>query len=220
VSAEDGPDQASASYVLADHVTPERLGAFSDGVAAIAATLLTLEIRIPGAEESVWASIRSEWPILTSYVISFLVIGIAWIHHPNLFHLVRHVTRPVLLLNLGLLMSLSLLPVPTAVLGNHLRGRGGTPGRCAVLRCARRRVAVVPDSLALPGCPPAPAGARDSLPGAAGRPPGGSRAVEVRRGRGRGPVLTDRRAGDRGSDRPVLHVRPLVAGVPDPKIEA
>ncbi|GAA4614010.1 hypothetical protein GCM10023195_60980 [Actinoallomurus liliacearum] len=108
-------------------VTPSRLAAFSDGVIAIAATLLILEVKAPAADEEVWPALRHEWPALAAYAVSFLVIGIAWIHHHNLFHQVRRVDRGLLLLNLGMLATLAYLPLPTATLGNHLTGDDAVP---------------------------------------------------------------------------------------------
>ena len=126
--AQDLPGTAAASEDAdgdADgHITPARLQAFSDGVIAIAATLLVLDVRAPAAGAPVWPALGREWPALTAYVTSFLVIGIAWIHHHNLFHHVRRVDRTLLFLNLGMLMVISFLPVPTATLGGHLGGPG------------------------------------------------------------------------------------------------
>jgi len=55
-----------------------------------------------------------------------VIIGLAWIHHHNLFHLVQRVDRTLLLLNMGMLATIAYLPLPTATLGNHLRGRDAT----------------------------------------------------------------------------------------------
>ncbi|MBO2462278.1 TMEM175 family protein [Actinomadura violacea] len=108
------------------HISPDRLRALSDGVFAIAATLLILEVKPPAADEGVWSGLRHEWPALDAYAVSFLIIGIAWIHHHNLFHQVRKVDRGLLFLNLGMLATISFLPLPAATLGNHL-GRGDAP---------------------------------------------------------------------------------------------
>ncbi|GAA2140179.1 TMEM175 family protein [Actinomadura napierensis] len=124
--ADDGPDEAGEPEgpdgAAGQPVTPDRLRAFSDGVFAIAATLLILEVKAPAADERVWHALRHEWPALAAYAVTFLVIGIAWIHHHNLFHQVRTVDRGMLLLNLGMLATISFLPLPTATLGGHLRG--------------------------------------------------------------------------------------------------
>ncbi|BCJ34753.1 hypothetical protein Athai_22560 [Actinocatenispora thailandica] len=103
-------------------ITPARLSALSDGIIAIAATLLVLDIRAPVADAAVWPALGHEWPSLAGYVVSFLIIGIAWIHHHNLFHQVRAVDRTLLLLNLGMLLTIGFLPVPTATVGEHLVG--------------------------------------------------------------------------------------------------
>ncbi|MCP2335994.1 TMEM175 family protein [Actinomadura rupiterrae] len=110
------PEQADAELAI----SPARLQAFSDGVIAIAATLLILDVHRPGRDEPVWSALRHEWPALDSYAVTFLVIGIAWIHHHNLFHRVVRVDRTLLFLNLGLLATISFLPLPTATLGEHL----------------------------------------------------------------------------------------------------
>jgi uncharacterized membrane protein len=124
--ADDEPDEAAVAGapdgVAGEPVTPDRLRAFSDGVFAIAATLLILEVKAPAADERVWHALRHEWPALAAYAVTFLVIGIAWIHHHNLFHQVGTVDRGMLLLNLGMLATISFLPLPTATLGDHLRG--------------------------------------------------------------------------------------------------
>lgn len=103
-------------------ITPARLQAFSDGVFAIAATLLVLNIKAPLAHQAVWSALAAQSAALAAYATSFLIIGVAWVHHHNLFHHVRRVDRTVLFLNLGMLLTISFLPVPTATLGNHLGG--------------------------------------------------------------------------------------------------
>lgn len=103
-------------------VDVNRLGAFSDGVFAIAATLLILEVHVPALDEDVVESLRNDWPMLLAVAISFVVIGIAWIHHHNLFHHVERVDRPVLIVNLFLLLFTSAMPLSTAILGEHLTG--------------------------------------------------------------------------------------------------
>ncbi len=103
-------------------ISPARLGAFSDGIIAIAATLLILDVRTPPAGASVLASLQAEWPALAAYASTFLIIGIVWIHHHNLFFQVRAVDRTLLFLNLGMLLTIAFLPLPTATLGDHLGG--------------------------------------------------------------------------------------------------
>src|SRR5690349_8888956 len=84
-----------------------RTEAFSDGVLAIAVTLLVLDLRVP-AEESLHGSLASalarQWPVYAAYVTSFLVIGIIWVNHHAVFELIGAVDRITLFLNLLLLM--------------------------------------------------------------------------------------------------------------------
>jgi len=101
-----------------------RLEAFSDGVFAIAITLLVLEIRVPGSEihttRELWSALGDKWPNYVGYALSFLVIGVMWINHHALFEYIQRVNRPLLVANLLLLMGVGFLPFPTAVLAEHL----------------------------------------------------------------------------------------------------
>ncbi|MFD7448307.1 TMEM175 family protein [Kitasatospora sp. NPDC059827] len=100
-----------------------RIEAFSDGVFAIAITLLVLEIKIPqahGAAE-LWRALGAQWPSYFAYVVSFLVIGVVWVNHHTLFAHLARVDRTLMFLNLLLLMLISVLPFPTAVVAQNLR---------------------------------------------------------------------------------------------------
>jgi uncharacterized membrane protein len=102
-------------------MTTSRLEAFSDGVFSIAATLLVLQLHVPTqAEGDFGRALLSQWPTYASYVVSFMTIGIIWINHHTLFARVRHVDRPLLLTNLMLLLSVSTIPYPTALLGRYI----------------------------------------------------------------------------------------------------
>lgn len=108
-----------------------RVEAFSDGVFAIAITLLILDIRVPDAGEgSLARALLRQWPSFTSYAVSFAVIGIIWVNHHAIFRYVVRVDRVVLFLNLGLLMAVSFLPFPTALFARYLRD-SGTNGHVA-----------------------------------------------------------------------------------------
>jgi uncharacterized membrane protein len=101
--------------------TASRVEAFSDGVFSIAATLLVLQLHIPTQAEGDFArALLAQWPSYGSYVVSFMTIGIIWINHHTLFTYVRQVDRPLLLLNLLLLLSVSTIPFPTAMLGRYI----------------------------------------------------------------------------------------------------
>ncbi len=97
----------------------ERLETFSDGVFAIAATLLILEIQLPSSG-SVVHGLLQLWPSYTAYAISFLTIGIMWINHHSLFTQIDRVDRTFLALNVGFLMVIAFIPFPTSVLASHL----------------------------------------------------------------------------------------------------
>lgn len=102
-----------------------RLEAFSDGVIAIAITLLVLEIAVPDSGRALWPALVALWPSYLAYAVSFLVIGAIWINHHAMF---RHIVRAdgtLLLLNVVHLMFIAFLPFPTAVLARAFsRGAG------------------------------------------------------------------------------------------------
>jgi len=111
-----------------------RLEAFSDGVFAIAITLLVLEIRVPGSEEvsrsgGLLPALSRLWPSYIGYVISFVTIGIMWANHHSIFQHIAYSDRYFLLINVVFLMCISFLPFPTAVLAGHLANSG--TGRAA-----------------------------------------------------------------------------------------
>jgi uncharacterized membrane protein len=97
--------------------------AFSDGVFAIAATLLVLDLRLSGGG-SVTDQLLHAWPEYFAYVVSFLTIGIMWMNHHTILAHVRRVDRPLLVLNLLLLMVVVAIPFPTALVAEHLHDAG------------------------------------------------------------------------------------------------
>lgn len=98
-----------------------RFEAFSDGVFAIAATLLVLEIRTPELSQATSLeaakNLITVFPYILSYVTSFIVIGVIWVNHHVLFHLMKQVDRAALVINLLLLMCVAFIPYPTALMG-------------------------------------------------------------------------------------------------------
>jgi uncharacterized membrane protein len=105
--------------------TASRLEAFSDGVFAIAITLLILEIRVPvlgGAptNRGLLAALGELWPSMVAFVLSFFVILVMWINHHELLRFVRAVDYPLLFANGFLLLVVTFVPFPTAVLAQHL----------------------------------------------------------------------------------------------------
>jgi uncharacterized membrane protein len=96
-----------------------RLETFSDGVFAIAATLLILELKLDG-RGSVTHQLLHIWPSYAAYAISFATIGIMWINHHSLFRQVARVDRTFLAINVIFLMVIAFIPFPTHVLASHL----------------------------------------------------------------------------------------------------
>jgi uncharacterized membrane protein len=100
----------------------QRIEAFSDGVFAIAITLLVLEIKVPHAEspEGLWTALAALWPSYVAFLLSFFVILIMWINHHELLRMVRAASYPFLFANGFLLLTVTFTPFPTAVLAEHL----------------------------------------------------------------------------------------------------
>jgi uncharacterized membrane protein len=101
-------------------VRSSRLEAFSDGVFAIAATLLVLELRVPADSPDLVASLRDLWPAYAAYLVSFLTIGIIWVSHHTLLEHCRRVDRRFLYLNLLLLVSVGIVPFPTSLVDRYI----------------------------------------------------------------------------------------------------
>jgi uncharacterized membrane protein len=106
-------------------VSKARVEAFSDGVFAIAITLLVLTIAEPSHYRDLGRELASRWPSLAAYVVSFAVIGIMWFNHHSIFGQFERVDRGLLFLNLVLLMTVAFLPYPTGVLGEALARQQG-----------------------------------------------------------------------------------------------
>jgi uncharacterized membrane protein len=112
-------------------VPTSRLEAFSDGVFAIAITLLVLEIKVPAHSSNLSHALLHEWPSYFAYAVSFLTIGIMWVNHHQLFRLVHETDRKLLFVNLGLLMCIAFVPFPTAIVAEFVERSG--EARAAVL---------------------------------------------------------------------------------------
>jgi uncharacterized membrane protein len=102
-----------------------RIEAFSDGVFAIAITLLVLDISVPeGSFDHMWSAIGQQWPSYLAYVTSFWTIGGLWIVHHGIFRRMRYADQTVLLMNLFLLMVVAFLPFPTKLMADALDHTG------------------------------------------------------------------------------------------------
>jgi uncharacterized membrane protein len=98
-------------------MTKGRLEAFSDGVIAILITIMVLELHLP--EGDGWEALGSLVPVLLTYLLSFVFLGIYWNNHHHMFHAVHRINGAVLWANLHLLFWLSLVPFVTRWLGEH-----------------------------------------------------------------------------------------------------
>ncbi len=101
-----------------------RLEAFSDGVIAVAATLLVLNITVPpvhGHHATLIHALLAQWPVYAAYAVSFTTIGIIWINHHAAISRLREADRMILILNLFLLMTIAVLPFATSLLATYLK---------------------------------------------------------------------------------------------------
>jgi uncharacterized membrane protein len=110
-----------------------RVEAFSDGVFAIAATLLVLEIGVDLTRSDLGDELLHIWPSYLAFATSFLIIGIIWINHHHCVSLMGRVDRPFLFVNLLLLLTVSFMPFPTRLVAEFLQKPGE---RTAVLAYA------------------------------------------------------------------------------------
>ncbi len=103
-----------------------RTETFSDGVLAIAVTLLVLDLRVPARDTlhgSLAAALARQWPAYAAYLTSFLIIGIIWVNHHAVFELLGRIDRVTLFLNLVLLLTVVAIPFTTALLSEYLTAR-------------------------------------------------------------------------------------------------
>jgi len=140
-----------------------RLEAFSDGVIAIIITIMVLEMKVPHGAE--WADLQGLWPVLVSYALSFVFVGIYWVNHHHMIHMVKKVNGRVLWANLYLLFWLSLVPFVTAWMGENHFARNPT-----VLYGVNALMAAIAYTKLLKEC--RAANGTDNLLGASARGPG------------------------------------------------
>ncbi|MEY2396987.1 MAG: potassium channel family protein [Actinomycetota bacterium] len=104
-----------------------RLDAFSDGVFAIAVTLLVLDLKVPGfgaGHGSLAHRLAHGWPAFAAYTVSFAVIGIMWVNHHALLALTESVSRRLVMANLYLLGVVAALPFTTSLFAEYVRHSG------------------------------------------------------------------------------------------------
>ena len=111
-----------------------RLEAFSDGVFAIVITLLILDIKVPTGEPGrLGQALADQWPQYVAYLLSFFVVGIIWLNHHATVNLLARADHRMQVLNLLLLLPVSILPWPTALLSEYTREGTAADQRLAVL---------------------------------------------------------------------------------------
>jgi uncharacterized membrane protein len=141
------PDSHNSSSPAATNATA-RLEAFSDGVFAIAITLLVLEIRLPAETEiETLGGLRSAlthlWPSYLGYTISFLTIGVMWANHHNLMRMIAAVDHGLIIWNLLLLMLISFTPFSTMVMAEYLPHAGHDRNIAMAFYCASFTVTAI-----------------------------------------------------------------------------
>jgi len=104
-----------------------RAEAFSDGVFAVAITVLVFNLLAINPPVLHYPDLTKAWPSYFAYVVSFLSIGIMWMNHHTMFAHITRVDRPVLVLNLLLLLGIVAIPWPTALVAKQLQHSGGAP---------------------------------------------------------------------------------------------
>jgi uncharacterized membrane protein len=104
-------------------VNRNRLEAFSDGVLAVAITLLVLDVTVPPATANATLAheLALNWPHYAAYVTSFITIGIIWINHHAMISRLREADHAILILNLLLLLSVGILPFATSLMAAYLK---------------------------------------------------------------------------------------------------
>ena len=107
---------------ISDDRETGRIEAFSDGVFAVAITLLVLNIQPPHlsvGDSELLNYVGGQWPMLLAFVSSFATIGVMWMNHHKLFTLIKRTDNVLLALNLLLLLVIIFIPYPTALLAQQ-----------------------------------------------------------------------------------------------------
>src|SRR5581483_4594402 len=115
------PPHAATLRLTVDGIGTGRLEAFSNGVFAIAATLLILEIGVDTSRGDLGGQLTHIWPSYLAYVTTFLIIGIIWLNHHHCVSLIGRVDRTFLFVNLLLLLTVSFMPFPTKLVAQYLQ---------------------------------------------------------------------------------------------------
>ena len=107
-------------------MTRARLETFADGVFAIAATLLIIDVGVPSnLDEPLSTALLHLWPQYFAYVVSFATIGIMWVNHHRVMRQLERVDEPFVFLNIGLLLCIAFVPFPTRLLAEFVQTDDG-----------------------------------------------------------------------------------------------
>lgn len=117
-------NQSKITHSRDRHLAVDRLAALTDGVFAIAITLLSLDVVVPVITESASGSdlieaLIDQWPSYLAYTVTFFLIGAYWINHHRMFNLLRGVNHMFLILNIFFLMAIAIIPFPNAFLAEY-----------------------------------------------------------------------------------------------------
>lgn len=106
-------------------IAVDRLAALTDGVFAIAITLLSLEVAVPiihsASGPDLIEALLEQWPSYVAYTVTFFLIGAYWINHHRMFNLLKGVNHTFLVLNILFLMAIAIIPFPNALIAEYVR---------------------------------------------------------------------------------------------------
>ena len=108
-----------------------RLETFADGVFAIAATLLIIDVTADAPGSGLGGALTHAWPQYVAYLVSFVTIGIMWVNHHACLELIDRCDRRFLFINIALLACIAFVPFPTRLVAQHLRDDGLRPAALA-----------------------------------------------------------------------------------------
>jgi uncharacterized membrane protein len=107
-----------------NRVSTARLETFADGVFAIAATLLIIDVTADAHGDALGAALTHAWPQYVAYAVSFVTIGVMWVNHHTCLELIATADRRFLFINVALLACIAFVPFPTHLVAEHLRDDG------------------------------------------------------------------------------------------------
>lgn len=123
--AAHAPTQTLAPSMTGPEANTGRIEMFSDGVFAIAITLLVLDLHVPLRSEldneSLWNALGDHWTTYLSFLISFLIVAVAWTNHRTMFSFIQRADHALVILNTLLLLDVVTLPFCAALLGEYIR---------------------------------------------------------------------------------------------------